>query len=146
MLNCEFQLCKLTSGTPLRLNPFLSHWVEGAARCADALDEVTADASGAGEAERWICVQGARLVLIKAILLEPEPEVRPPLLFTTSTLTYTLGLSGPVPTLLLCAGRTPTRAEPGQISVSTPEVDILGRTVCAHARGRGRVRKAGGTR
>ena len=80
MLNCEYMLFKLYAGTPLRLNPFLSHWVEVVqlydGRIDNPLKASESEVSKEAYAGlRWMRVCGARLELVKRILLARGGEV-----------------------------------------------------------------------
>ena len=80
MLNCEYLLYKFYAGTPLHLNPFLSHWVEVIQFYDDRIEttlrvteEVVSKEAYAGK--RWNRLFGARLELVKRILLAAQGEV-----------------------------------------------------------------------
>ena len=80
MLHCEYQLYKLYSGTPLRLNPFLSHWVEVVkvygGRVHQSLkvhqNRISKEAYAG---VRWNKMCGARLEMVKMILLNSNGKV-----------------------------------------------------------------------
>ena len=81
MLNCEHILFKLYAGTPLHLNPFLSHWVEVVQIYDGRVDIPTKTAQGEEESRLvhacrgWRRRFGARVELVKRILLAREGEV-----------------------------------------------------------------------
>lgn len=75
MLNCEYQLAALNSATPMRYNPFLSHWVEAIQRWelqpwlrapAKSQPLKTDDIFSS---LAWWHIQEARIEVIKQILL-----------------------------------------------------------------------------
>ncbi|KAF2470044.1 uncharacterized protein BDR25DRAFT_287657 [Lindgomyces ingoldianus] len=64
LLNCEYQLYILNSATPLRYNPFLSHWVEAIQRLSHPL-------TGHGQANgrlHHIHISSVRAEMIKSLL------------------------------------------------------------------------------
>jgi hypothetical protein len=78
LLNCEYGLYLLNKDTPLRHNPFLSHWVEAYQRLVPASSNREQPLSGSSTSNGQIMNQGinaARLELIKSLLLNPEPDV-----------------------------------------------------------------------
>lgn len=84
ILNCEFQLYKLNASTPLRHNPFLSHWVEVLRKWQPIIvDEgvrrnvlVKLGLEGLdGASQAWLTVHGTRLRLVKWILHEHSEDV-----------------------------------------------------------------------
>lgn len=71
MLNCEYQLYKLNEATPLRYNPFLSHWVEVVQRWERMLAEAPGQENKGYSGERnteWRQTYRARIEFVKAIL------------------------------------------------------------------------------
>ncbi|OCK82575.1 hypothetical protein K432DRAFT_218318 [Lepidopterella palustris CBS 459.81] len=70
ILNCEYQLYKLNEATPLRYNPFLSHWVEVVQVWekklgkSDRQNEIHPATSGIG----WFQIHRTRIEFVKAIL------------------------------------------------------------------------------
>ncbi|OCL07480.1 hypothetical protein AOQ84DRAFT_57952 [Glonium stellatum] len=71
ILNCEYQLYKLNEATPLRHNPFLSHWVEVVQRWEKALAEAPNQESKGHLGERnieWRQIYRTRIEFVKAIL------------------------------------------------------------------------------
>ncbi|KAF2838386.1 hypothetical protein M501DRAFT_1005259 [Patellaria atrata CBS 101060] len=80
VLNCEYQLYELNATTPLRHNPFLSHWVEVVQRWDDELARLrptkgknTVNGPDLG----WREIHHTRVGLVKYILTEPFPESLP---------------------------------------------------------------------
>ncbi|KAH7132665.1 hypothetical protein B0J11DRAFT_428251 [Dendryphion nanum] len=72
LLNCEHQLYILNERTPLRLNPFLSHWVEAIQRLVTTQSKLSAQPSTtASRTESSLCnadIELTRLELIKSLL------------------------------------------------------------------------------
>ncbi|KAF2181957.1 hypothetical protein K469DRAFT_587830 [Zopfia rhizophila CBS 207.26] len=72
LLNCEYQLYKLNQFTPLRHNPFLSHWVEAIQRLANILLRQSSQAKDGGSEPGSLITPAeislARAELIKALL------------------------------------------------------------------------------
>lgn len=70
LINCEYRLYVLNQSTPLRNNPFLSHWVEAIQR----LDTPTGNTSAKPEAALvGNDINAARVELIKALLHSRNP-------------------------------------------------------------------------
>lgn len=79
LINCEYILWKLNADTPLRQNPFLSHWVEVCQRWSSRLNklyETDKNCALAEDAYVWRNVHRTRLVVVKAVLTESLHKVR----------------------------------------------------------------------
>jgi hypothetical protein len=71
LVNCEYRLYVLNQATPLRNNPFLSHWVEAVQRLAPSAAQRDADPDGAILADE---ISTVRVELIKALLQSRNPS------------------------------------------------------------------------
>ncbi|KAF2689152.1 hypothetical protein K458DRAFT_291239 [Lentithecium fluviatile CBS 122367] len=72
LVNCEYRLYMLNQSTPLRNNPFLSHWVEAIQRldCASAPRVSLRPHGGPSSSE----IHTVRVEFIKALLQSPDPS------------------------------------------------------------------------
>ncbi|KAJ9665334.1 hypothetical protein H2201_004626 [Coniosporium apollinis] len=78
VLNCEYQLYKLNAATPLRHNPFLSHWVEVITGWKEPIQPAVPPGGDWREHStrfsRWTQVFKTRVELVKAILKQDDVE------------------------------------------------------------------------
>jgi hypothetical protein len=71
LVNCEYRLYVLNETTPLRNNPFLSHWVEAIQRLAPPTAQRDANPAGTMLADE---ISTVRVELIKALLQSRNPS------------------------------------------------------------------------
>lgn len=71
LVNCEYRLYVVNQATPLRNNPFLSHWVEAIQRLGTPTAQRDAPAAGALLSDE---ISTVRVELIKALLQSRNPS------------------------------------------------------------------------